>query len=244
MADEQPRWPAGTRWAATGPGPGRFRPAGGDELGLATEHEQRAVQDWTRRVRKASRADIVRVYGDLLADMEARPATLTQLEIDAIRTELHRRDRRDQAVREKHQRTAAEVERILAEDPDADELEVYARVTGQDPERLRRREDRQARPTRAQLRADWEIEAHREFLAAEAATNGNLVTPAGRARGIDPRRFWRSNPAYVNRWASDEFKEWAAAGGATTFAIYAEQMAGGTASELRNQRRGSMGQWA
>lgn len=63
---------------------------------------------------------------------------------------------------------------------------------------------------------DYAVYLHERFQAAERATNGNMLTKAGKARGINPRDFFdvdaRRRPGM--KWASDELKAWMGDGSA------------------------------
>ena len=88
---------------------------------------------------------------------------------------------------------------------------------------------------------------------AERATNGQMVQPEGRLRydnarrarvSVNPRDFWRRNEAYVNRWASDEFKRWARErGGFTTFAAYRAMVEGKNVRDVRAQQNRRLGEF-
>lgn len=71
----------------------------------------------------------------------------------------------------------------------------------------------------AAARREYAAYCQHEFLAAEAATNGHMVTKAGQARGIDGESFFDPNAARrpSMKWASDELRGWfghsSAAGG-------------------------------
>lgn len=59
-------------------------------------------------------------------------------------------------------------------------------------------------------RAEYVAYCHDRFLAAEKATNGNMVTPAGRAKGYSGADFFdpdaRRRPG--RRYATDELRAW------------------------------------
>jgi len=159
----------------------------------------------------------------------------------AVLAEMRRRDRAAQRAAEQARR----YEQILAEQPNLDELTAWALATGQDPERLRRKMERLARPSVRQMRRDWELVVESEYLEAEEATRGHMVKPEGRLR-VNPRDFWRRPAAYVDRWASEEFKRWAAErGGITTFTAYrAMATDSGSLRNIRARDRGRYGEAA
>lgn len=63
---------------------------------------------------------------------------------------------------------------------------------------------------------EWRDEVYRQWLAAENATRGVMLNRAGQRRDIDERTLFTGNRARVNRYASDELKEWFAAHGRPT----------------------------
>ncbi|MEU4444886.1 phage minor capsid protein [Actinosynnema sp. NPDC050801] len=134
----------------------------------------------------------------------------------------------------------AEVDRLVAEGYDYEQ--AYAEVFEVDPERLRR-DDAIAR-LRADgfkgrgfdelVRAAYAKALDEQYFAAEAATNGYMVTAEGQRKGIDPRNLWRQNEAYARRWASDELKEWWDANGRLTFDEFrAALLSGGNEQRYR-----------
>jgi hypothetical protein len=97
-----------------------------------------------------------------------------------------------------------------------DYLDAYADVHGTDVDELRRQErtavvdeQRRAGETRDQaarrLYDEW---VHLQWLAAETATNGYLLSAAGVAAGIDPRTLWGGTADRARRYASEELKRW------------------------------------
>lgn len=67
---------------------------------------------------------------------------------------------------------------------------------------------RAARERRAAKVADWESGAYAQYLAAEAATNGYLLSREGTAAGIDPwPALWRGAEGTAMRYASEELRE-------------------------------------
>jgi len=57
---------------------------------------------------------------------------------------------------------------------------------------------------------DYVVHTERLYNAAEAATNGNLVTPAGKAKGYGGKEFFAFSTAHrpSRRYMSDELRAW------------------------------------
>ncbi|MEU4703360.1 hypothetical protein [Nonomuraea dietziae] len=117
--------------------------------------------------------------------------------------------------------------------------DATAEVYGLDPEEMERQErvamidaqrgkgERREQVVR-RLYQQWVYE---QWLEAEKATNGYLLSPIGRRAGADPKRLWGGNPVHANAYASEELKRW-----------WAEQPNGGrmTYDEWRAQWLGSV----
>jgi hypothetical protein len=67
-------------------------------------------------------------------------------------------------------------------------------------ERTRRR--------RQDAEQEYRDEVYRQWLAAEAATNGYMLNQAGRHRGIDERSLFAGPESRVLKYASAELIEW------------------------------------
>ena len=101
-----------------------------------------------------------------------------------------------------------------------DYLDAFAEVYGQDPEELHRQQradavdaDRQSGETRdAAVRRQYDEWVHLQWLAAETATRGHLLTQAGQAAGIDPVELFSGPAARARKWASEDLKRWWADG--------------------------------
>ena len=63
------------------------------------------------------------------------------------------------------------------------------------------------RGERARATTDYRDEVYRQWLAAEGATNGYMLNAAGRRAGIDERTLFTGPQSRVNRYASDELRE-------------------------------------
>lgn len=163
--------------------------------------------------------------------------------LDAILAELDRRQADEPET----------VDDEPGDDPDAerwarvDELaaeglsyeQAYAEVFGKDVDRMRR-EDAITRLRRAGYvgrgfdelaRAAFRDALDEQYLAAEAATNGFLLTAQGQRNGLDPRDLWLRNESYARKWASDELKEWWDANGRVTFDEFSAGLLTGEAAQ-------------
>jgi hypothetical protein len=71
------------------------------------------------------------------------------------------------------------------------------------------RRDRCARERAARhaVNEEWFLFAHAQYLAAEAETNGYLLNKAGRDAGIDPWTLWSGPASRVEKYASDELRD-------------------------------------
>jgi hypothetical protein len=89
----------------------------------------------------------------------------------------------------------------------------YLQIIAEDTRREESREKSIARMDRrkqraAQRREEWTDEVYRQWLGAENATNGYMLNKAGKAKGIDERRLFTGPESQVDRYASDELKEY------------------------------------
>lgn len=105
--------------------------------------------------------------------------------------------------------------------------QAAAEVLGRPVEAIRREQFlRDYRPPgdrrgfREIAREQYRLYVHRQFVAAEAATRGYLITAEARARGIDPESLFSGPRARAERWASEELKRWWDEHGRMTFAEY------------------------
>lgn len=118
-------------------------------------------------------------------------------------------------------------------DEDVSEQERYDEV-----ERNRRLWKTGRRET---LRRMYREHVYLQYMDAEAATQGQLTTPAGRAKGIRPIELWWANQAYARKWASDELKAWwQDHGGRDNYAIWSSRYTGNRAA-ARNARSAGNG---
>jgi hypothetical protein len=168
---------------------------------------------------------------DQVADDETR--------LDLVLAELDRRqDEANGADEDPDAEKWAEVERLAAEGWDYEQ--AYAEVFDVDIERMRR--DEAIAALRAEgltgrgfdelARAAYARALDEQYIAAEDATNGYLLTAEGQRKGMDPRQLWRQNETYARRWASDELKQWWDDNGRLTFDQFRAELLSGS-----NQQR-------
>jgi hypothetical protein len=95
-----------------------------------------------------------------------------------------------------------------------DYQEAYAEAYGLDVADLARQErlatlDRHHGESIDQaVRRAYDEWVHLEYLDAEAATRGHMLTAEGVAAGIDPRTLWSGNLATARRYASEDLLRW------------------------------------
>jgi hypothetical protein len=65
-----------------------------------------------------------------------------------------------------------------------------------------------ARRRRQNAEQEYRDEVYRQWLAAEAATNGYMLNPAGRRSGIDERSLFVGPESRVRKYASPELIDW------------------------------------
>jgi hypothetical protein len=88
-------------------------------------------------------------------------------------------------------------------------LEVAAEIDRRE-ESGRKAEARKARAAKRRQDAESEYrdEVYRQWLHAEAATNGYMLNKAGKAAGIDERTLFTGPESRVNKYASRELLDW------------------------------------
>lgn len=189
--------------------------------------------------------DLGKLSDDELTDLMGDPSVDDE-QLDAIIAELDRRQAEPaepEPVDEDDPDAAkwAEVDRLVAEQG-LDYEQAYADVFERDVERLRREEAiRKLRETGYTgrgfdelARAAFRDRLADDYLSAEQATNGYLLTRAGQAAGIDPRTLWTQNETYARKWASDELKQWWDENGRVTYDQFrAELLSGGNEQRFR-----------
>ncbi|WP_073846175.1 phage minor capsid protein [Amycolatopsis sp. CB00013] len=164
--------------------------------------------------------------------------------VEAVIAELERREAdqqyADAVADDPDAEKWAEVDRLV--ETGLDYEQAYAEVFDKDVEKMRRedaiarlrREGYRGRGFDELARAAYVDRLERDYFAAEAATNGFLLTPEGQRAGLDPRNLWRQNETYARRWASDELKQWWDENGRVTFDQFvAEQLGGGNGERFR-----------
>ncbi|MEU3013351.1 phage minor capsid protein [Nocardia asteroides] len=79
--------------------------------------------------------------------------------------------------------------------------------------------------------------AYSAWLGAEEATNGYMLSAAGEAAGIDPRRLWHMNEQQARKYASEELRGWWDQNGRVTLAEHKEELVDpAAAARMRNAR--------
>ncbi|MBA9003673.1 phage minor capsid protein [Thermomonospora cellulosilytica] len=161
--------------------------------------------------------------------------------IDALAAEIDRREaeaRAREQARERDRRRREEREQQLADrvieliDQGWPEEDAVAEVYGISVERQRRQ--RAIDDLRAQgysgagfeelARQAYRDYVHQQWLDAEAATRGHMVTREGQARGIDPRSLFTGPEARARRYATDDLKAWWDEHGRLTFEEFKAQL--------------------
>jgi hypothetical protein len=71
--------------------------------------------------------------------------------------------------------------------------------------------------------AAWHDAAHAQYIAAEAATNGYMLSREGDAAGIDPFDLWSGTEARLHRMASEELRNYLDANPRLTISEYHRQ---------------------
>jgi hypothetical protein len=200
------------------------------------------------RIRKMNDSQLLELF-----EYESRKDVVNEERLQFIYDEMGRRE----AVTELEAAQRMEAEAPMRERLDElveggmDYREAYAEAFNIDPEELERQErsnlidrDRMPGETRDQaLRRAYKEQIAVSYVQAEAATNGHMLSPAGRAAGIDPYSLFSGPRARAAKWASDELKEWWEQNGRPTFAEFKGQMEGGRAGRaaIRLAREGERG---
>lgn len=215
-----------------------------------------AIEQAQRREREqlaAERAERDRVAAELAAltddELAARLVEVSHDDaaVEAVLAELERREAETEHAENRgaedddpNTEKWAQVERLAADGMDY-EL-AYAEVFAVDVERMRRddaisrlrAEGHQGAGFDELARSAFRAALDEQYVAAEAATNGYLLTAEGQRRGLEPRDLWRRNETYARRWASDELKQWWDDHGRLTFDEYrAALLSGGNEKRHR-----------
>lgn len=180
--------------------------------------------------------DLRRASDEQLADRFAeisRQDTLDEAELAQVIAEMDRREsgRRPPVTAEQEQ-ADARIDRLLSEGWEF--RDAYAEVHGLSEEQLRRQEARtevtanrrqgeSLDATTRRLYSEW---VHLQYLAAETATRGHLLTSAAQARGVDPVTLFSGPAANARKWASEDLKRWWADHGRLTYVEFRADMLG------------------
>jgi hypothetical protein len=92
-------------------------------------------------------------------------------------------------------------------------------------EMTRRERCARERAIRHAVNAEWFLAAHAQYLQAEAACRGNLLSRAGIKAGIDPWSLWSGPAGRADKYASEELRDfWLYASPRVTVCQYAAQL--------------------
>lgn len=197
------------------------------------EAEQRERERFAAELRTLSAEQLVERLGEVGDDEQSLDAVLAELDRrEAEQRRVEDRRERDRARREqeREQRQAAqmaEYERLVSDG--MDEEQAWAQASGTTVEALRRadairrlRENGYTgRGFEELARAAYRDHVYEQYLAAEDATRGHMLTPQGQAAGIDPQELFTGPASRARKWASDELKAWWDSNGRMTFDEYA-----------------------
>lgn len=194
--------------------------------------------DWnTRELRAAT--------DDQLGDALARAYASDHPNADRIAAEMDRRDSAPYIEQERREKRAeaARVKRGADRERQHEEVgrligqgweprDAVAHVTGVSVDKqlrteltMRLRSEGTPGKTLDQMVAHrFTQERARQYVAAEDATRGHMLTPAGEARGLDPYSLFHGPEARARKWASPELKEWWDQNGRLTLADYKQQL--------------------
>lgn len=75
-------------------------------------------------------------------------------------------------------------------------------------------------PTERQIRRDYDDWLESEWLKAEAATNGYMLSPAAKAQGVTVRKLWKVNATTAKKWATPEMLDYWDTNGRLTLADF------------------------
>lgn len=120
----------------------------------------------------------------------------------------------------------AELDRRIAGGEDY--IEAYAAVHGLDVDAMRREQG--PKLTAAQTKEAYEEHVHLQYLDAETATRGHLLSPKGKAAGKDPVTLFSGSLNQVRTFASEELLRYWQQHERLTFADFKANLAGDTAA--------------
>lgn len=131
------------------------------------------------------------------------------------------------AVIDAREAPSADVDQLAAEH-DRLAVDVWARQPEwAEPDALTSPARRQPKRSRAQIaRAEYEAYLDVQWMQAEADCNGQLLTPAARAAGVDSRSLFSGPINRALRHASEELQSWWGAHGRLSLAAFRYQALG------------------
>jgi hypothetical protein len=88
-------------------------------------------------------------------------------------------------------------------------------------------------------RQEWRLHAEAQYLAAEAATRGHMLSRHGIEKGIDPQNLWTGRELAARRYASAELRAWWDEHGRLTVTQYLEQIRHDRAAEKDEYESGA-----
>lgn len=88
-------------------------------------------------------------------------------------------------------------------------------------------------PTEREQRAQYEQYLEVQFVAAENATNGFMLTAEAKAAGHRPRDLWKVNEATARKWATPEMLEFWDSNGRFTWTDWRQQFEGDMGANMK-----------
>jgi hypothetical protein len=180
--------------------------------------------------------NLAEMDADQLADLFAELSGRDDTPDDAFERVLVEMDRREAAATpggfDLPEETAEQRRIDELVDRGWDYLDAYADVYGQDPEQLQREQraqlvERQPGETVDQaVRRAYDEWVHLQYLAAEDATRGHLLSAAGTAEGIDPVSLFSGTTARARKYASEDLLRWWADNQRLTFTAFKAEVLG------------------
>lgn len=183
----------------------------------------------------AEHADDDTAIERILAEMDRRQAVADAFAEAEAKREANAQYHRDRRARLKAEREEAQwrrFEELLEQGQD--EESAVAEVFGKSVERQRR--DRAITQLRGQgytgkgldelARKAYTDHVYEQYIAAENATRGHLLTPEAQRAGIDPLTLFSGPTARARLHASDELKEWWDQRGRMTYDQWVDELLG------------------
>lgn len=189
-------------------------------------------------------------------DQAARAGALDALDVEVIDTEMaelmERADygpRFEQLAAELDRRDQAPTPQTLPPEPDpvAEQAALNRLLFGDQADADvavdRPREGTRKRDPEAEVREQYEAWLETQFLRAEEATRGNMLSRRSRAEGVDPRRILNRELRSLEQHASPELQEWLAQPGneRLSFPEFRAGLMDDKAAREANQRRRNRG---